>query len=293
MATVLGQMFLDTIAIIEIDSNPTVTGVAANQGSLAIETGSGNMWRKVGANNTDWVEVFVNQAPPGSASRLRIQNGSNAVDITVPTLSSDIDLTLPGSVGEAGQKLTNQASGLLQWSNQDSFHPGIIPGKYYGSPDLVDAWTTQAVTSNRLYATPLYIPRRTNITRIGIEVTNSSVGSQARLGLYNLDNTDGEPGSLIVDGGVVATNTNGLKEAVVDVNLNPGWYYMAAAFSGTPTVRAIGVSSETMRSLLGATAPNANNQTITVVFAFDVLPNTFPDAEYSNVNRPWLWVRRV
>jgi len=293
MATVTGQIFLNTIAILEVDSNPTVLGVEANLGSLAIETGSGNMWRKVGANNTDWVEVFVNQSPPGNASSLRLQNGNNSINLTIPTLSTDVNLILPGVEGVEGQHLIYQTSGQLTWSNQDSFHPGIITGKYYGSPDLLDVWTTQAVTANRLYAILLYISRRTLINRIGCEVTAAVAGSQVRLGLYSVDSNGGEPGNLIVDGGVALTATTGLKEVIVSVNLNPGWYYIAMATSGTPTFRSIAVNAEAMKSLLGATAPNTNNQNLNVAFTFGVLPSTFPPATYTAVAVPWLWVRRV
>lgn len=293
MATVLGQIFLNTIAIMEIDNNPTVAGVEANLGSLAIESSSGNMWRKVGVNNTDWVEVFVNQAPPGSASTLRLQNGNNAVNLTVPTLSTNILLSLPNTNAVQGQHLTAQANGQLEWNNQTSFHPGIITGRYYGPPDLIDNWTTQAVLANRLYASLIYIPRRTNINRIGLEVTTLASGSQARLGIYDLDNDSREPGSLIVDGGIVDTGTTGIKEVIIDVDLNPGWYYMAAAFSGTPTIRAVIVTAENFRSLMGVTAPNTNNQNLNVPFTFGALPITFPTAVYTNVNKPWLWIRRV
>ncbi len=293
MATVLGQLFLDTIAIMEIDNDPTILGTPANQGSLAIETGSGNMWRKVGPADTDWVEVFVNQSAPGNASQLQLRNGNNSISIGAPSLSSNVNLTLPNSSGVEGQQLTVQSSGQLSWSNRNSFHPGLINGRYYGSPDLIDAWTTLVVLTNRLYASLLYVPYRTNITRIGLEVTTAQAGAQARLGLYEVNDNNGEPGSLIVDGGLVSANTIGLKEVVVNLNLNPGWYYMAAAFVGTPSVRAVLVNAEIVRSLIGTTAPNSNNHNLNVAFTFGPLPSSFPTATYSNTSVPWLWVRSV
>jgi hypothetical protein len=102
-----------------------------------------------------------------------------------------------------------------------------LPGWYFYSVD------TQALNQNRAYYAPIYISRRTRFDRLGLFVGNNIAGSStSRLGLNEV-NAMNLPGDLIVDAGEVDCTTSGVKAAVIDVTLDPGFYYTAIAHNYT------------------------------------------------------------
>lgn len=103
------------------------------------------------------------------------------------------------------------------------------PGLYY-SPS--GASSTTATTLDALTVVPIMVPRAVNIDRIGINVTVASGtgGSEARLGIYaDIDDEyGGFPGDLVSGSAVsVATDSVAFVAGTIDVDLDPGLYWLA------------------------------------------------------------------
>src|SRR5574341_647427 len=113
-----------------------------------------------------------------------------------------------------------------------------VATRLYGTPLGVGATTTVALAANRLYSVPFRVPRSTTYTAIGLEMTSSTAGN-FRLGVYN-DNGSDEPGSLVLDAGVVALGASaGFKQIAISQLLQPKWYHLAVVSDAAPTVRAL------------------------------------------------------
>lgn len=150
--------------------------------------------------------------------------------------------------------------------------PRHVYGRYYQGHGAT-ALTTLVVTANILYAVPIYIPAPKVYTNIAIEVT-ATHASNARLGIYR--DSAGAPGALLVDAGQVSVNTTlgrGIGIAVwVD---EPGWYWLAVLFSGTPTVRALNRAGGAMFLGFAAAGDTNPNMAVSVAQAFGALPDPF------------------
>lgn len=110
-------------------------------------------------------------------------------------------------------------------------HPGFNSGSYY----YPEAVTTGAASSagNLFGALLFYTPIAANFDRIMLQVTTASAaGGRARAGVYSVNNT-GRITSLIVESGELAIDSTGIKEAAIDLTLQPGWYAFASLSSVT------------------------------------------------------------
>jgi hypothetical protein len=132
------------------------------------------------------------------------------------------------------------------------------------------------LTANLLYAVPFISPIPRTATRIACSVVTAATGS-IRLGIYQDDGSI-YPGSLILDAGIVASDTAGFREITglgVPIAANT-LYWLVLVANATPAIAASSVG--TSWSLLGfSTALNtAASAHFTVSFTFAPLPATFP-----------------
>lgn len=129
---------------------------------------------------------------------------------------------------------------------QDDAMPWITPwatGRFYGSP-FINGFTAATATDSAFRAIPIYVPNvaGVTVTAVGVEVTSGGTSSNSRFGIYGTD-AEGRPTELIIDGGSAATTGTGFVSASISQFLRQGWYYLAAAHSGSvlPTIRKTGV----------------------------------------------------
>jgi len=139
-----------------------------------------------------------------------------------------------------------------------SLLPRWIAGQIYGVHDLKGgSTTTAALTANRIYASPIYVPAGGRIDRIGIQVTSAATGgSVARLMLFSATGTE-LPDVLLLDGGTVAVDGLGEKTVTVDYTPPPGIIMAAVVSDGAPTLRCTNGTQGLSGS--GAAAFGANN----------------------------------
>lgn len=170
-----------------------------------------------------------------------------------------------------------------------SYHIGLIAGRYYSTPS--SALSTAAMVANVAYVIPVFVPHRTTITKLGVEVTNARISTSIRLGLYRVRGV-GLPPVLVVDGGVVSSNSTGVKEVTVSVTVDSGSYFIAAVSNGTPSIRHHAIQAHhTM--MYGSDSPSAVNGVAYYPYAYGTLPSVLPSAPtIAGQNaEPHLWFR--
>jgi hypothetical protein len=139
-------------------------------------------------------------------------------------------------------------------------HPGYVPGLSY-CPPYLSTPSGVAVTPDTLYAIPMPIARPCTIAGIGFRVTLASAGS-AQLGLYA--SADGGPRAKIAQG-AAAPSTGASVSAelafAAPLAVAPGLYWLAAMFSGTPTIHFTGGTERGFTWMIGASGTFASGNT--------------------------------
>ena len=100
-----------------------------------------------------------------------------------------------------------------------------------------EAFDTVTVTPGELVYTPILVSETTTYTRIWIRTVGPSVAGLCRLGVYRF--TDGAPGALVLDAGTVATDPPGVKEIVIALQLQPGYYFLARVCDAAANLRCV------------------------------------------------------
>lgn len=106
-------------------------------------------------------------------------------------------------------------------------------GRYYYQSHisiLPSATTISLGGSGTIIYYPLYIPDDYTLNALVCECTTASAGKNVRMGLYS--DSNGLPGTLLVDGGNVSTATTGKKTAAISLAVSAGWYWLAVRSSG-------------------------------------------------------------
>lgn len=161
----------------------------------------------------------------------------------------------------AGYIFESVNDGHLYWSHRDgSVHCLCFDGIYGGGGGGGSNWpyspgyavdgsyhasyadyppTSLIVTANRQYFVPFYLGYAQTLSAIAVYISGTAVvGSHVRLGIYT-SAPNGTPGTLVADGGAIATDSVGNKPVTfTGVGLGDGWYWLSAIFSHASTVVA-------------------------------------------------------
>lgn len=108
--------------------------------------------------------------------------------------------------------------------------------------DLVCGYTgigSQALTANRVYFMPCWVPVQGMIHDLGANVT-SGIAGNIEVGVYAARESDGWPlgASPLASTGSISTLGTGWKGQSVDLQVEPGLMWLAVIASSTPTVSA-------------------------------------------------------
>lgn len=155
---------------------------------------------------------------------------------------------------------------------------GYKSGRFYTNGST--STTSFTVAANTLYAAPFFALTRVTFTKLSLYVT-SGVAGNARIGLYTNAPTSVAPGSLVAgtDSGSFSTAAAGLQEVTgLSFTLVPGFYWMAAMFSGAPSVMGVNGASILIPYLYGASTLNASQLDYGYVASqtFGAMPASFP-----------------
>ena len=164
----------------------------------------------------------------------------------------------------------------------------VRPGSYYGGAGS----NVQNISSRRLYATYLAVPRAVTVDRIGVVINEAAVGGNLRMGVYRDDNLDTYPESLVLDAGVVETGTTGEKTVEIGLHLAAGIYFLAFVSDATPKLWL--QADPRWRCPMGQGAAVGYYANVWQVnsYAYGELPDPFP-AGASGVNDEWQIALRV
>ena len=152
---------------------------------------------------------------------------------------------LPASIA-TGQTLVANASGGFDAATPSggggelSMPPQIGTGTQ--GPLGISGWQTggraiggsAANSDNRAIAMLHYYRSQRDIIGLSLNVqTAGDAGAEARLALYGADGSDGDPGTLTKDGGVVSLSTTGTKMATFTAIRPSAGYYWVVIFVKT------------------------------------------------------------
>lgn len=147
---ILGQITLDELQVLEVDSDPSTSGVSANIGSIALlkDGVSGKQWIKFGAATTNW--AIVNRQASGTALPVGSVPFADASGYMISDTNLFWDNTAKSmTVGPAGTALTNNpfsangtVNNFLQLNAQNTSNGNLA------SSDLIATADTGTDTTN-------------------------------------------------------------------------------------------------------------------------------------------------
>ena len=161
---------------------------------------------------------------------------------------------------------------------------GMVNGKsvYYTTPINDYGYGTFPWAADQLQTTPLIVPKRITLDRIGLRVAAPASATQSRLGIY-ADNGNVFPSRLVLDAGTVDVTTAGFKFIEINQTLEPGLYWLATLHNGDVTLN---VSTPANHVNVMGHDPEDTAQAysrVDAVYPFTAgsLPNPFPaDGRY-------------
>lgn len=172
---------------------------------------------------------------------------------------------------------------------------GLLASGYYYFTHSPSNTTTATTTTGRLRLVPWYLPNAITINRIGAEVTSpGDAGSKFRIGIYA--DSNGIPGSLVLDAGTINGDSATVQEITVSQFLAPGAYWIGGATqvvtTTQPTLRV--TNSPSAASVPAGTIIPASAAGFVGLYADSVtsaLPATFtPGAASANAARVFVKV---
>lgn len=136
------------------------------------------------------------------------------------------------------------------------YESGVSPksGGWYRAPGDGPVGSNYTVAVGSAIFVPFVLAKTTTFDRLGVDVAVAgAAGAVVRLGIF-ANNTDGEPGTLIIDAGTVdVTTTGGKVTTAFSQSLSPGLYWFCAVgqVAGTTQLRAT-VSGQKQTRYFGA-----------------------------------------
>lgn len=133
-----------------------------------------------------------------------------------------------------------------------------VSGQYYAAAPTGQR-STGAVLQGSIRVYPYVVTSAVTINRLWAECTAAQASSYLRVGIWGTA-SDGSPGALVLDGGLIDCATTGIKEVTVtSTTLQPGLYFFGGASqdaaSPGPTLRIQGASQPFPQGPLGSTLP--------------------------------------
>jgi len=143
---------------------------------------------------------------------------------------------------------------------------------------------TGTLAADTLFASPFIVPQSCNLDLIGIWInTAGGTGASVRLGIYE-DDGNWYPSDLVVDAGTIDATVTGWRDLTIDVDLEPGIYWLAfVSNDGTIEYRHKNSITPLIHSRTGGYGGGVN-----VSQAFGSLPDPYP----SGGGKGWAaWIR--
>lgn len=309
-ATVTGEAELR----VRVNDTTIMNSSFLSEGSASAEAGDvGSRVFTVELTSGDFLTLQVQQVSGTlsliddtifSVTRLRGTKG-NKGDTGAPGVGSTINLEEDGTpITNTPHETLNFADGINVSDNGDGSADieviniprklCMITGRYYDNSSTINhsSYGEADYTTANMRAMPIFIPKTITIDRIGINVTGSDSGNECRLGIYN--DSNGLPGSLLLDAGNVSVGSTGLKEITISQELTKGWYWLVfQCDSSTADFTSFvdgGVEGISDMGFISGTS-TTHEQYVYAENTFGSFPSTFPTVSYNDGDTPRIMLR--
>ncbi len=222
--------------------------LANNVQETTTTTGTGNITLAGASENG---RTFTSQFQTNQRFTYFIDDGSGNWESGIGYLSSstvlvrekpqDGSATTPVNFA-AGTKQVFVAASNLNVLNGSSGHSTLGASVKFSVPsNLVRLNSNMTLAADRLHFVPALITYSGPYDLIGVRIVTGAGTSSNKmhLGLYDINPTTGEAGTLLFSATNIDPSVAGMISASIPtVNVTPGWYYMGLWCDTTPSIRA-------------------------------------------------------
>jgi hypothetical protein len=196
------------------------------------------------------------------------------------------------------RRIGDSLLGPLPVSDAYMGYRNIGTGRYYVPGTVAaaqDNTRNMAVAANKIYVLPFLVTERVRFDRV-TTFTQSGATGNGRMGVYR-NGKDLHPSTLVKGSGSVGVGAGANHhDFSPPVSLYRGLYWVAALFSGTPTMFRIPYEQGIAWEILGRDAGIATAFRIGwyADHSFAALPSSYPTAgRDSLINVPFMWIRLI
>jgi hypothetical protein len=231
------------------------TGVFVSQNSVIVSTGTPS--NTFVTNSTG---LFVSGNVNIDTGVLFVDGVNNRVGIGNTTPDANLTVTGTANISSnvvVGNYVTaNVFSGAANLPLSPRVTVAGVAGTFLLAPTITATISgTLALTANRQYFIPIYVPYVLTTTTLACEVTTLGSGSSIRMNIYAADANGAPTGSPLGTDVNVSSATIGVKTGAYAVTLKPGLYWASMVCNATaPTVRTNIAAGVVGVSTLGATS---------------------------------------
>jgi hypothetical protein len=258
---------MSTLAVTTVTTGSGTTDLIlstanASAGEIAVLSGGG----LVLAPNASINSIIVSAGSPANVMvtnstgiYLSSNIASNLVlssNLTITGLANVANMNVSANVFVTDRVTANVFVGAVSSPFNPQITVGVVAGAKAIAPSITDAAAgTLALTANRQYFVPMYIPEVITTTTMACEVTTLGTSSSIRMNIYAANASTGAPtGSPLAADVLVASTSTGVKTGSYSITLNPGLYWASMVCNATaPTIRTLTTPSTIGVSTLGAT----------------------------------------
>lgn len=239
------QIFSPNISFTDVTTALGYTPLSANGGTI-----SGTL-QVTGTINT--TSSFT------SDSINTVSFTSNTINVTHTANTANlvsVNANVTGNVVVGNRITANVVSGAIENSTVGPIVTVATVAGAITSPSITTAASgTLALTANRQYFVPVYIPKVITTTNLACEVTTAGASSSIRLNIYAADANGAPTGSPLAADVLVSSATTGVKTGAWVATLEPGLYWASMVCNATaPTIRTLTAPGTIGISTLGATS---------------------------------------
>jgi len=218
--------------------------------------------------------------PAGSAGPQGDPGATGATGATGPA-GPQGDPGPTGATGPAGSQ--GGPGGFRKWWS----------GWYYGPPAGNYSISATNTSQAAQIWVPIWVPKTSDIDRIGMEITTGGAGPTVTLMIYD-STADDAPGNLVLTAGTIDPSTNGFKEIAISQTLTAGLWWLSVHTTDKITYRSVvGVIEPIAAAQGGAYAGSVRNTLINYAAIANPAPGLNVLKSGNSYGLPNLQVRAV
>lgn len=207
----------------------------------------------------------------------------NGLSVTSLTAASALDGTESRHIVQGGADRKSTPLQEAAYVLGKSYLPDWVSTRWYDTTGEADMAAGGALTANRIYFRPLWIPPTRTISDLGCRVsTAAAAGKLLQLALYGRHATTQLPtgNPLAYTGNIAADSAAGVSGDITGANVTlGGWYWGAINSDGAPAIRGAASAGRAEWLIGSTTLANITGPAVGVqlVRYFDQTFGTWPD----------------